>query len=196
MQINFKKTVQAINLLTTLEWGFVDKLKILKLIWLADKYSLRKYWRTILWDTYFAMKFWPVASWVKDILDQKTEYIEQISIEYITTYLNKKWNNVASAKEVDRQYFSDTDEEVIKKIFEYFWKFSGIKLVDVTHKYPEWAKFEPKLKSWEIIQAPMSYLDFFENVPNQDRIFDISEEHLELSKEMFQEDQNLERIFN
>ena len=57
------------------------------------------------------------------------------------------------------------------------------------------SKFEKKLQSGEIIQAQMDYLDFFENTPRQDAVFDIDEEHLALSKDIFKEHYNFSRLF-
>jgi hypothetical protein len=41
----------------------------------------------------------------------------------------------------------------------------------------------------------MNYLDFFENTPAQDKIFDIDEEHLNLSKSIFKENYDFYRLF-
>lgn len=42
--------------------GKMDKLKLLKLVYLADKYHLIYYGRTITNDDYYAMKHGPIAS--------------------------------------------------------------------------------------------------------------------------------------
>ncbi|MFA6089389.1 MAG: hypothetical protein WC755_05985 [Candidatus Woesearchaeota archaeon] len=42
----------------------------------------------------------------------------------------------------------------------------------------------------------MDYLDFFENTPAQNQIFDIDEEHLEISKDIFKENYNFYRLFS
>ncbi len=54
--MEIKKPVQTINYLVRLANAPVDKMKIIKLIWLADRLHLRKYGRTIVGDTYYAMK--------------------------------------------------------------------------------------------------------------------------------------------
>jgi len=41
----------------------------------------------------------------------------------------------------------------------------------------------------------MDYIDFFENTPIQDEIFNIDDEHLELSKDIFKESYNFSRLF-
>ena len=42
----------------------------------------------------------------------------------------------------------------------------------------------------------MDYIDFFENTPNQDRIFDISEEDLEVTKEIYLENEEFNNFFS
>lgn len=100
-----------------------------------------------------------------------------------------------SIKNPDLKQFSDTDIEVLKKVYEVFWWIPTRNLVEITHKYPEWKKFEPRITSWAL-QVKMDYLDFFENIPNQDPVFDTSEEHLESAKGIFQEDSTFCRFFS
>lgn len=200
MEFNLKKWVQVINFFAEKEqektWTAIDKLKILKLVWIADRLHLRKYWKLIIWDTYFAMKFWPVASWIKNICDKNEDFLPKNANIYINTYLQKFQNKIKSRKEIDLLQFSDSNIEVLTQVYEKFWNNKWHKLVDITHKYPEWKKFETKLKTWTISQAQMSYFDFFENTPEQDSIFDISEEHLELTKDIFQENLEFDRLFS
>jgi hypothetical protein len=41
----------------------------------------------------------------------------------------------------------------------------------------------------------MNYIDFFENTASQDPVFDIDEEHLEMSKDIFKENFNFYKLF-
>ena len=41
----------------------------------------------------------------------------------------------------------------------------------------------------------MDYIDFFENTPVQNEIFNIDEELLELSKDIFKENYNFSKLF-
>lgn len=200
MEFNLKKWVQVINFFAKKEqektWVAIDKLKILKLVWIADRLHLRKYWKLIVWDTYFAMKLWPVASWIKNICDKNETFLPKNANTYINTYLQKFQNKIRSRKEIDLLQFSDSNIEVLTQVYEKFWNNNSFNLVDFTHYYPEWTKFKHKLESWEIIQAQMDYLDFFENTPAQNQIFDIDEEHLEISKDIFKENYNFYRLFS
>lgn len=53
---NYRKITQALNYLATKNPDKkINKLKAIKLVWIADRYHLRKYGRPITWDTYEAM---------------------------------------------------------------------------------------------------------------------------------------------
>lgn len=199
MEFNLDKAVQVINYFTRLEekenGTSIDKLKILKLIWLADRFHIRKYWKLIVGDTYFAMKFWPVASWIKDICDVNDSFLPTKSVVYINEYLQKYSHKIRSKKEVNLSLLSESNIEILDQVFSEFWSNPSSTLVSITHKYPEWSKFESKLKAGTITQARMNYSDFFKNFPSQDRIFDISEEHLDISKEIFEEDCKFKSLF-
>ena len=200
MEFNLKKWVQIINYFAELEKEknkkpSIDKLKVLKLVWIADRLHLRKYWKTIIWDTYFAMKMWPVASWIKNICELNEIYLSSKALKYINEFLQKFSFKVRSKAKTDFTQFSETNLEIINEVFEKFWKDHSFKLVEFTHNYPEWTKFQHKLDSWEIIYANMNYIDFFKNTTSQDNIFDIDEEHLEISKDIFRESYNFSRLF-
>ena len=48
LEFDYKKATQAINYLTKKEGGQIDKLKLIKLIYLADRYHLRRYGRRVV----------------------------------------------------------------------------------------------------------------------------------------------------
>lgn len=62
----YKKAAQTLNYFAIKNGGEIDKLHALKLVFFADRYHLRKYGRPITNDQYWAMRFGPVASGVKD----------------------------------------------------------------------------------------------------------------------------------
>lgn len=192
MNFDVKKATQVINLFLMLKWSYLDKLSILKLIWLADRLHLRKYWKTITNDSYFAMEMWPVASWIKYVFDLDEEALNNEEIEYVQTFLKKFSYKATSKKDVDFSLLSDSDVEIIKLVYADFWNHNSSKLIDITHKYPEWKKFENDVNNWKIAQ--MDYIDFFDNTPEQDSIFDISEEDLEITKDIYMENMTLDKL--
>ena len=69
-------------------------------------------------------------------------------------------------------------------------------LVNITHKYPEWAKFKSALESKETTREPMSYSDFFNNPASGfvDK-FALANDILSASKEIFEEDYKIDEYW-
>ena len=187
----FKKSVQILNFFAEKEGGTIDKMKALKLYWLSDKLHLRKYGRLISSDKYLAMEYGAVASTAKDIIDS-TEYLTKIDIKsknYRDKYLTELVNNSFSSKSnTDLDEFSQSDIEILELIYENF-KFEGaFSLSELSHKFPEWQKFENDLKINPRTRHQMDLKDFFLNPETMVDIFSSQpEEEINNSKEYFEE---------
>ncbi len=180
MSFNLHKTIQILNFFAQKENQKFDKIKALKLIWLADKLHLLRYARPITFDDYFAMDNGPVASNVKNILTPDNSFA--FKNKYIDEYLQIIDNNTyKSIKEVDFEELSQSEQKVIEEIYSYFGSNDKWDLVDFTHTFPEWKKQTEKLKNNKRVK--ISYNDFF-NANNQ-KPFNFSNEQIENSKEIF-----------
>lgn len=190
LEFDYKKATQAINYLTQKEGGQIDKLKLIKLIYLADRYHLRRFGRPMVNDAYLAMPLGPVGSSVKDIAEF-SGFLDETERKYASAYLKRGEmpNKVVSIANVDANVFSQTELEALEFAYSEFGGISASALVNLTHRYPEWDKFKSALKSGETTREPMSYTDFFNNPTNgaADK-FALSEEMLTASKELFEED--------
>lgn len=189
LEFDYKKATQAINYLSQKEGGQIDKLKLIKLIYLADRYHLRRYGRPMVNDEYLAMSLGPVGSSVKDIAEFSS-FLDEVEREYAGTYLKRgDAHQVVSIADVDTGVFSESELEALNFAYHEFGNASAPTLVNITHRYPEWDKFKSTLESKETTRQPMSYSDFFNNPDNSrgDK-FALSEEMLASSKELFEED--------
>ena len=130
--------------------GECDKLKLIKLLYLSDKYHLIRYGRTILNDDYYAMDYGPVGTTVKDILsfDCPTN-ISENEYKYLTELIEKtgSFNYKAKNKEIIFDMLSETDIEVLDFIINNFGQKDSFWLSEYTHKYPEWAQYEDYFKN-------------------------------------------------
>lgn len=156
------KSTQAINYFALKDGGKVDKVKVIKLIFFADRFHLRKYGRLVTNDNYVAMKFGPVSSGTKDIIDANSSFIDPDIIEYSSEYLSRDGYNIISEKSVDLNVFSESDIEALEFAWNEFGKYNELTLKDLTHHYPEWQKHESAINSG-IKQIPMDFKDFFED---------------------------------
>ena len=190
LEFDYKKATQAINYLTKKEGGQIDKLKLIKLVYFADRYHLRRYGRPMVNDAYFAMPLGPVGSSVKDIAEF-SDFLDDSERQYATKFIGRGGgaNTVVSIADVDSEIFSKSEIEALDFAYNEFGAKTASTLVNVTHRYPEWDKFKSALESKETTREPMSYMDFFNN-PNGSSVdkFALTSKVLSASKELFQED--------
>ena len=193
LEFDHKKATQTINYLTKKEGGQIDKLKLIKLVYLADRYHLRRYGRPIVNDAYYAMPLGPVASSVKDIAEF-SDYLADSERTYAAGFLGQGAvpNTVVSTSDVDTDIFSKSELEALDFAYSEFGAETPLALVNLTHRYPEWEKFKGPLEAKETTREPMSYDDFFGNPTGVARDkFALSDEMLAASKELFQEENKL-----
>lgn len=190
LEFDYKKATQAINYLAKKEGGHIDKLKLIKLIYLADRYHLRRNGRPMVNDTYFAMPLGPVGSSVKDIAEF-SDFLDSEERGYASKYFARggQDNTIVSVSEVDTDVFSKSEVEALDFVYNEFGKDPASVLVNVTHRYPEWDKFKSALQSKETTREPMSYLDFFKDPSDGARDqFALAGDILAASKELYEED--------
>lgn len=197
LEFDHKKATQALNFFAKRAGGKITKLNALKLIYLADRYHLRKYGRPIFSDTYWAMPHGPVASSVKDIFefsgsDEEVSYAKG----YIAPLAGETRPTIQSIKEEDVNVFSDSDIEALEFTQKTFGAYTLGAILEECHKYPEWKKFEEALKSNIVTRELMNYVDFFENPDGRDDHFKMDSEQLKSSKEIFEEQSKISGKWN
>ena len=137
-----KIVIQALHYILK-KLGKADKLKLIKLIFLADKYRLLKYGRTITEDDYYAMKLGPVGSTVKDVLSFNDFTLSETELDYANKFLRQiNQDYFACKEELDLDMLSETDRDVLDYVVEKFGKMSSFELSEYSHKYPEWQQHE------------------------------------------------------
>ena len=156
-----RKGTQALNFFAIQEGGTINKMKALKLIFLADRYHLRKYGRLITNDSYVAMKHGPVPSVIKDIAEA-SDYLDDSVKEYAESYVRPINNlQLASVKKIDVSIFSDSDLEALQFAWDIFGSYDQFQLRDITHSYPEWVKLKNDVATGSC--SPMDILDFLKD---------------------------------
>ncbi len=187
---DYKKATQAINYLANkYPSGTVGKMKVIKLIWAADRYHLRKYGRPIIGDDYVAMQYGPVGSSTKDIAG-KNSFLDEKEKRYANYYLDGPiGNNIKSLRKPDLDVFSETDLEALDFSYTNFGNKTPTELVDISHQYPEWKKFKVYFDSKATTREPMSYMDFFKDpeTTQKNDVFKEEDELVKLSESIFTE---------
>jgi hypothetical protein len=65
----------------------------------------------------------------------------------------------------------------------------------LTHRYPEWRRFEQSIKSQEISRGAMDYIDFFQPDTFLGDPFKADQEDLEESKEIYCENLEMAKVW-
>jgi uncharacterized phage-associated protein len=159
------------------------KIKLIKLIYLADKYHLLRYGRTVTNDDYYAMERGPVGTTVKDVLSLDKEMLAK-EYKYISRLIGMDGDSYIANPISHLQYdhLSDTDKEALDFVIEKFGKKTGAQLTTYTHKYPEWAQHEHLFKGNAIRRVRIEPEELLSVI--DDNCFGVSPEHVEESRKM------------
>lgn len=183
MNLIHKKSVQLLNYFAKKEGGKINRMKVIKLIWLADRLHLRNYGRTISKSNdYSALKLGPVSSSILDIAQEPSDDYSRKFIKRVDNYF------IESLSNVDITLFSKTDTDVLNTIYEEFGKMREFNLSDFSHLFPEWKRFENDLKkcntSFSIVME-----DFFEDDPTSKihEVFNQENDLILATKNIYQE---------
>ncbi len=185
---NYKKAIQVINYFAIKNGGAINKLKVIKLIWLSDRYYLREFGRPIIGDQYYAMELGPIPSNTKDLMKEDNDFIPKGRIKYRDKFISPAGSDykIKSKGKVDKTVFSKTDLMVLEKIHSNFGGNHKYKLSKFSHDYPEWKRFEESIKQDPSGAFPMDYIDFFEKPSiNKHSLFNQDQDQLEVAKDIF-----------
>lgn len=132
--------------------GKTDKVKIIKLLFFADKYHLVKYGRTVTNDDYWAMPHGPVGSNIKDVLEFNNSTMSENELRLaksrFTPTAFKKSFKVQSSFDANLcNFLSETDIEALDFVIENFGHMGTWEIRDYSHLYPEWKQYEESFKN-------------------------------------------------
>lgn len=195
------KITQSLGFLLSLDKTHrINKLKLVKLIWVADRYHLRKYGRTVTDTEYFALPHGPVSSLTLDVIDNDEIALLPEDISYIAEHITP-WdsdkNQIVLYKTTENDYLSETDKEALQFAWDKFGDKDPFKLADdITHQYPEWSKFREHFGiNNERGRRQIDLDDFFEN-PDGDEYFATDSQVLTASKEIYEQNRADAQLLN
>lgn len=192
---SYQKATQALNFLAQKKDGRINKMKAIKLIYLADRLHLRKYGRPIVGDIYWAMKLGPVGQRTKRVAELTG--ISGDALAYAKKYIkpgDEKKQSLVSVKATDLNIFSKTDLECLEMVYETFADKDQFELAELTHHYPEWLKHKKELKAGKA-RVAMNYDDFFADTERKDPLFAQNKADLDLARESFDESREVAEFF-
>ena len=143
-------------------------IKLVKLMVIADVYTLRKHALPFLpQEKYFAMKNGPVPSVTADLISMSEDQLYEREITAIQSLWRKvtdkgtTWDMIELIGEPDMDHISELDVEVLDYIYEQYGSYTPEQLIEETHKYHAWKKHEKALEAGSK-REPIYTPDFFE----------------------------------
>jgi len=111
-------------------------MKLIKLLYLADRDALDKWGRTITTDTYVSMDKGPVLS---HVLDRINEGPFPGDASFWAQHITSSGGyEVTLTIDPDGELLSEAEDELLDKIFKVYGHLSRWEIVDLVHTLPEW----------------------------------------------------------
>ena len=138
MPLRFRedRAAQAAASLLKLRGGTMSYLKLIKLLYLADRQALTELGRPITYDRFVSMQYGPVLSNTLNLISTEPD---PEAWSYWHTYISapRDWE-VALLREAPVDQLSKAEEGILRKIFAQFGHMTRWDLVKYTHGLPEY----------------------------------------------------------
>jgi uncharacterized phage-associated protein len=141
-----------------------NKLKLIKLLFFADRINLRKGYGFISLDIYYALKNGPAASKTLNIINKYEDYLV-MTADNIKFYDKIKIINTTDRiiDETKTDCISEMELAFIDEVCATFGRFTVDELIEITHDYPEWKRYEYLFDTVSTDSELIVIEDFFEN---------------------------------
>ncbi len=131
--------------------GPMTKLKLVKLLYLADRRHFNLFGRPVIGDRYVRLGLGPVPSLSKELIDQLEEDLMlrikpavegKTLAKYFKVDKSKKYPLISLGKKPCTDVLSQSDVDALRWTVENYGRLAPSALVDITHKHAAWKKTE------------------------------------------------------
>lgn len=138
MHLRFRedRTTQAAARLLQLHGGRMNHMKLVKLLYLADREALLRWGRPITFDWYVSMPHGPVLSRTLDLINAQPDPDHP---SYWHRYISEREGyEVALCDAPSIDQLSPAEEALLQEVFERYGRLGQWQLRDLSHGLPEW----------------------------------------------------------
>ena len=158
-----QKSIELAAIFLKLRGGEMKHLKLIKLMYLADREALRRWGRPITGDRYVSMKLGPVLSNVLNLINGEPRPGE--APDHWGDFIQESAPfTVKLVKEPTWGVLSDAEADLAAEIFGEFGARNRWDLVDLTHQFPEYREPDEDHRQW-----PIRYLDVLRAVGKSEK---------------------------
>jgi uncharacterized phage-associated protein len=162
-RFDFEKTLQASGLLLNLDGGRMGRIRLLKLLYIADRELLAESGRTLTGDSAVAMKHGPVLGRVHDLIKD----IAGTNAEW-SDHLGSVGYQVILKKDPGRKNLTRREIDKLMEVTDRYRSYGEFDLSEYTHGFEEWSKhYQPDTSTtidWEEILKAQGKTDLIEIV--------------------------------
>ena len=132
---NEGKAAEAALYLLSLNDGKLAYMKLIKLLYIADRISLSKYHASITTSSYYSMKLGPVTSEILDRIKHPSDYARD---SYWNRAIRTEGYNVIQQKEFVPWFLSENEMETLEAVDRKYKNGDQYALSEITHSFAEW----------------------------------------------------------
>ncbi len=130
-----KSTAMAAYLLQKCPRRRMNYLKLIKLMYIADREALRRWGYPLTGDAYFSLPYGPVVSRIKDLITDDPEFS---GAKIWTRCIRQTDHDVEATDAGPLDILSPDERELLEEVFARYGSYTPWQLVDLTHGFPEW----------------------------------------------------------
>lgn len=131
------KATQAAAILIELSGGKINHMKLIKLLYFAERRALLNWGKPITYDTYVSMPHGPVLSFTLDRINYT--YPPGKDSSYWHTYISERQNHeVILMKSAPNDQLSRAEEKLLKDVWKELGHMNEWEIEDHSHLLPEW----------------------------------------------------------
>jgi hypothetical protein len=137
--LNFQKAMETAGLFLTFSGGRMHNVRLMKLMYMADRRCLEEEARTITGDQFYAMQKGPILSTIHNIIrgrDYRTHLWRH--------YFKEDKHDVVIATDTGTGELCLFEKDIIRSVHR---ETEGKDVVQLTHTFPEWKKYESLLNA-------------------------------------------------
>lgn len=138
MRLRFRedRATQAAARLLQLHDNRMNHMKLIKLLYLADREALIRWGRPITFDWYVSMPHGPVLSFTLDLINAQPDPDHP---SYWNRYISEREGHEVSLRdEPPCDQLAPAEQALLQEIFDQYGRMSHWQLRDFSHKLPEW----------------------------------------------------------
>jgi len=165
---DWDRGVAMIQYLLDCVGGNYNYMSILKFAFFADRYHVRNHARPVSFDDYYAFRYGPAGSKLKNLLTEDDD-----AFVFERPFKQDGYNVRLLNKNIDADQFSKSDMKALEFALKEFGEISRnpFEFSELTHAYPEWAQYEKLFNDGLTAREDIDYPDFLNDSDPEHPIF-------------------------